>query len=186
MTREGKRTLKVNFAIQPGSNEKHDWVKWNDSNVGKLVDWWSNSTNAEYNKRAKCIIDQYGNFNATQIGIKLDGTNTQVWPISLHFKFSLLLTNRIYITLLQNPGWEHSWQRRDQRSLLGLQELCCWEGWARGRSQATRIRLHAWTDVLDQLGSGVVRKVDRRKTQVSGIISHMSQNLLDFLGVFSC
>ena len=74
--------------------KKHDWVKWNDFNIGKLVDWWSNSTNAEYNKRAKCIIEQYGNFNATQIGIKLDGTNTQVWPISLHFKFSLLITKR--------------------------------------------------------------------------------------------
>ena len=99
-----------------------------------------------------------------------------IWP-PLIFDCLLLTCSKRIIDAFQNPGWEHSRQRRDQRSLLGLQELCCWEGWARGRSQATRIRLHAWTDVLDQLGSGVVRKVDGRKTQVSGIISHMSQKL---------
>ena len=45
--------------------------------TGKLTDWWSNSTNDEYSIRAKCIIDQYGNFTANQIGLKLDGVNTQ-------------------------------------------------------------------------------------------------------------
>ena len=77
MTREGRRTLKVNFANQTESNEKHDGVKWNDLNIGKLVDWWSNSTNAEYNKRAKCIIEQYGNYTAPEVNLNLNGVNTQ-------------------------------------------------------------------------------------------------------------
>jgi len=44
---------------------------------GKLTDWWENSTSEEYKKRAQCIIDQYGNYTAEQIGINLNGINTQ-------------------------------------------------------------------------------------------------------------
>ena len=43
----------------------------------KLVDWWEESTANEYMKRAQCVIDQYGNYTAEQIGIKLNGINTQ-------------------------------------------------------------------------------------------------------------
>ena len=44
---------------------------------GKLVDWWEESTTTEYKKRAQCVIDQYGNYTAEQIGMKLNGINTQ-------------------------------------------------------------------------------------------------------------
>jgi len=44
---------------------------------GKLTDWWEKSTADEYKKRAQCIIDQYGNYTAEQIGINLNGINTQ-------------------------------------------------------------------------------------------------------------
>jgi len=44
---------------------------------GTLKNWWSNSTGEEYEKRAQCIIDQYGNFTAEQVGLNLNGINTQ-------------------------------------------------------------------------------------------------------------
>jgi len=44
---------------------------------GKLVDWWANETATEYKRRAQCVIEQYGNFTADQIKIKLNGINTQ-------------------------------------------------------------------------------------------------------------
>ena len=42
-----------------------------------MVDWWEESTTTEYKKRAQCVIDQYGNYTAEQIGMKLNGINTQ-------------------------------------------------------------------------------------------------------------
>ena len=45
--------------------------------IGTLKNWWSNSTSEEYEKRAQCIINQYGNFTAEQVGINLNGINTQ-------------------------------------------------------------------------------------------------------------
>ena len=44
---------------------------------GKLIDWWQGNTADKYNERAKCIINQYGNFTAKQINLKLNGINTQ-------------------------------------------------------------------------------------------------------------
>ena len=41
------------------------------------MDWWEESTTTEYKKRAQCVIDQYGNYTAEQIGMKLNGINTQ-------------------------------------------------------------------------------------------------------------
>ena len=32
---------------------------------GKLKDWWTNRTSAEFNKRAQCFIDEYSNFTVT-------------------------------------------------------------------------------------------------------------------------
>jgi endothelin-converting enzyme len=32
---------------------------------GVLTDWWTNATAAEFNKRAQCFVEQYGNFTLT-------------------------------------------------------------------------------------------------------------------------
>ena len=45
--------------------------------AGNLLDWWSEETAENYKKRAQCIIDQYGNYTAGQIGLNLNGINTQ-------------------------------------------------------------------------------------------------------------
>jgi predicted metalloendopeptidase len=39
---------------------------------GNLVDWWVESqTKERYLEKAKCIIDQYGNYTATEVGLKV-------------------------------------------------------------------------------------------------------------------
>ena len=45
--------------------------------VGKLRNWWKPSTEEEYAKRAQCVIDQYGNYTVEQVGLNLNGINTQ-------------------------------------------------------------------------------------------------------------
>ncbi|KAF7995392.1 hypothetical protein HCN44_006499 [Aphidius gifuensis] len=50
--------------------------KQRDAN-GNVFDWWSNSTNKQYNKKAQCIIDQYGNYTVKEINMNINGVNTQ-------------------------------------------------------------------------------------------------------------
>lgn len=45
--------------------------------VGNLVDWWDSKTTSNYLERAKCIIDQYGNFTDALTELNLNGINTQ-------------------------------------------------------------------------------------------------------------
>ncbi|CAA9997945.1 unnamed protein product [Nesidiocoris tenuis] len=44
---------------------------------GNLRDWWHEETKEKYLEKAKCIIEQYGNFTDTQVNMKLNGINTQ-------------------------------------------------------------------------------------------------------------
>ncbi|XP_022190551.2 neprilysin-2 [Nilaparvata lugens] len=44
---------------------------------GNLEEWWQQETKKKYLEKAKCIIDQYGNYTATQVNMKLNGINTQ-------------------------------------------------------------------------------------------------------------
>ncbi|CAH1395389.1 unnamed protein product [Nezara viridula] len=44
---------------------------------GNLVDWWAPETKDKYLEKAKCIIDQYGNYTDSQVNMKLNGINTQ-------------------------------------------------------------------------------------------------------------
>ncbi|CRL07419.1 CLUMA_CG020392, isoform A [Clunio marinus] len=44
---------------------------------GNLEDWWQQSTADAYLVKAKCIIDQYGNFTESLTGLNLNGINTQ-------------------------------------------------------------------------------------------------------------
>lgn len=38
---------------------------------GNLVDWWLPKTTSNFMKRAKCIIDQYGNYTEPSTGLKV-------------------------------------------------------------------------------------------------------------------
>ncbi|XP_058986488.1 neprilysin-2 isoform X2 [Musca domestica] len=44
---------------------------------GNLVDWWEPDTQKSYLEKAKCIIEQYGNYTDKQTGLNLNGINTQ-------------------------------------------------------------------------------------------------------------
>jgi membrane metallo-endopeptidase-like protein 1 len=44
---------------------------------GNLVDWWAEETKKRYLEKALCIIKQYGNYTAHEVGLKLNGINTQ-------------------------------------------------------------------------------------------------------------
>ncbi|XP_040574082.1 neprilysin-2 isoform X2 [Lepeophtheirus salmonis] len=44
---------------------------------GNLVDWWHPTTKEQYLKKAKCIIEQYGNYFLPELNITLNGINTQ-------------------------------------------------------------------------------------------------------------
>ncbi|CAL1682614.1 unnamed protein product [Lasius platythorax] len=44
---------------------------------GNLVDWWEPETKEHYLRRAECIIYQYGNYTVKDVGMNLNGINTQ-------------------------------------------------------------------------------------------------------------
>ncbi|XP_054271423.1 neprilysin-2 isoform X2 [Macrosteles quadrilineatus] len=44
---------------------------------GNLVDWWATETKEAYLKKADCIIKQYGDYKAEEVGLNLNGVNTQ-------------------------------------------------------------------------------------------------------------
>ncbi|XP_015110120.1 neprilysin-2 [Diachasma alloeum] len=44
---------------------------------GNLINWWSPSTDEKYLAKAQCIIDQYGNYSVEEVGLNLNGINTQ-------------------------------------------------------------------------------------------------------------
>ncbi len=44
---------------------------------GNVHQWWSEASNTEYTARAQCVVDQYSAFEATQVGLNLNGVTTQ-------------------------------------------------------------------------------------------------------------
>ncbi|RZC36911.1 endothelin-converting enzyme 1-like, partial [Asbolus verrucosus] len=44
---------------------------------GNLVDWWQPKTKAAFDEKAQCIIDQYTNITVPEVGLNLNGINTQ-------------------------------------------------------------------------------------------------------------
>ena len=45
--------------------------------VGLLRDWWNEDTAQRFNEKAQCVVEQFGNFTAKQVGLNLNGINTQ-------------------------------------------------------------------------------------------------------------
>uniref|UniRef100_T1IPL6 Peptidase M13 N-terminal domain-containing protein n=1 Tax=Strigamia maritima TaxID=126957 RepID=T1IPL6_STRMM len=44
---------------------------------GNLKNWWDKATDIMFDKRVKCIIDQYSNYTVPENGMKVNGINTQ-------------------------------------------------------------------------------------------------------------
>ncbi|KJH42220.1 peptidase family M13 [Dictyocaulus viviparus] len=45
--------------------------------VGNLREWWNDETKIKFEKRAQCIINQYGKIEVPEAGLKLNGKRTQ-------------------------------------------------------------------------------------------------------------
>ena len=45
--------------------------------AGTLRDWWNEETAEQFTERAQCVVDQFGNFTSKQVGLSLNGINTQ-------------------------------------------------------------------------------------------------------------
>ncbi|XP_018372202.1 PREDICTED: endothelin-converting enzyme 1 isoform X4 [Trachymyrmex cornetzi] len=44
---------------------------------GNLYRWWKDEAVDGFHRRAQCLIDQYGNYTVTEVGMQIDGVNTQ-------------------------------------------------------------------------------------------------------------
>lgn len=74
----GKRIVAVNqaFSLYWILKGFDDQGRQFDSD-GNLVDWWEEDTKKAYLEKARCIIEQYGNFTEPNVDLKLNGINTQ-------------------------------------------------------------------------------------------------------------
>ncbi|CEF59415.1 Phosphate-regulating neutral endopeptidase [Strongyloides ratti] len=45
--------------------------------IGNLRNWWDETTQKEFKKRTKCIVDQYGSYEVPDTGLKINGILTQ-------------------------------------------------------------------------------------------------------------
>ena len=45
--------------------------------TGTLTNWWNPDTNTNFQKRAQCIVSQYGNYTAKQVNLTINGIFTQ-------------------------------------------------------------------------------------------------------------
>lgn len=39
---------------------------------GEIADWWSKESKAEFNNRAQCLVEQYGNFSYPDLNLKVN------------------------------------------------------------------------------------------------------------------
>ncbi|XP_018052700.1 PREDICTED: endothelin-converting enzyme 1-like isoform X3 [Atta colombica] len=44
---------------------------------GNLYRWWKDEAVDGFHRRAQCLIDQYANYTVTEVGMQIDGVNTQ-------------------------------------------------------------------------------------------------------------
>lgn len=42
-----------------------------------MRDWWNADTAKKFTEKAQCVVEQFGNFTAKQVGLNLNGINTQ-------------------------------------------------------------------------------------------------------------
>ena len=45
--------------------------------VGNINQWWDHESSEKFHNKAQCIIDQYNGYKVEEVGIYLNGLNTQ-------------------------------------------------------------------------------------------------------------
>jgi membrane metallo-endopeptidase-like protein 1 len=61
-----------NFVIMSNKVEKFSFYF-----SGEIENWWEPSSEKIFKENAQCIIDLYGNFTDSQVGLKLNGIANQ-------------------------------------------------------------------------------------------------------------
>ena len=56
------------FFLIPGRQFDH---------VGNINQWWDHESSEKFHNKAQCIIDQYNGYKVEEVGIYLNGLNTQ-------------------------------------------------------------------------------------------------------------
>jgi neprilysin len=71
---------------------------------GNLVDWWQENTKKAYLDKARCIIEQYGNYTEPTTKLSLNGFNTQGENIADNG--GILVAYRAYQKWIEKNGVE--------------------------------------------------------------------------------
>ena len=90
---------------------------------GNLADWWEPKTKEQYLDRAKCIINQYGNYTFPELKLNLNGVNTQGENIADNGGIKEAYRAYIKWAHRQRKGFEN-WDQVEPR-LPGLSEYRC-------------------------------------------------------------
>ena len=61
----------IGFIIGHEITHGFDNQEWQCDKDGNVVDSWAPSTMAKYLKQVECIIDQYGNYTAEEVGLNV-------------------------------------------------------------------------------------------------------------------
>jgi len=104
---------------------------------GNLRDWWQPDTQKAYLAKAKCIIEQYGNYTERATGLNVRDPPQE----SRHVLKFLSCT----VEWHQYPGREHRRQRWRQGVVHRLPKM---GGETRTGAKASRLGLHPGADVL--------------------------------------
>lgn len=64
---------------------------------GKLADWWAPTTNEKFNKKAECIINQYGNYTIKELGLHVR-ISYDLINNCLYFFITFLSVNKFFFS----------------------------------------------------------------------------------------
>ena len=83
--------------------------------LGNINQWWDHESSERFHNRAQCIIDQYNNYKVEEVGIYLNGMNTQGENIADNGGIKQSYYVRYFLLILTSIFYKNK--------ILGLQKL---------------------------------------------------------------